>query len=164
MKWFDIIIREEGFLSKDEYGGLTIFGIAENFWKNEKIFEEYRKGASKEKLKELAKDFYYKNFFLPLQSVFKVSEKVGIYLLDTAINCGLLQALKLLNKATGKQGDKITNEILEIIRYKERIVLYKLHAERVQYYNIISQKDKYLSQFIWGWLNRSYRVLKEVDK
>lgn len=164
MNWFDIIIREEGFESRDEYGGLTIFGIAENFWKDEKIFEEYRKGASRERLKELAKDFYYRNFFLVLQDVFKVSEKVGTYLLDTAVNIGISQALRLLNKATGKQGNKITNEILEIIKHKERIVLYKLHAERVMYYNIISQRDKYLSQFIWGWLNRSYRVLKEVDK
>lgn len=162
--WFEMIINNEGFISNDEYGGLTIFGIAEKFNKNEKIFKAYRENKSREELLKLAREFYYNKYYYPLRDIIKADYRVGYYTLDTGVNIGLGSALELLNRACGLRGNNITDKLLNTIRYNPRLVLYKLHAERVQYYNNITISDRNALKYLNGWLNRSYRTLKLLDR
>ena len=165
-KCWKIIKTWEGTISnhKNDYGGLTIYGIAYNFWKNEPIFQVYfKEGFNKEKLEALAKDFYYRRFYLPLERIFKASEKVGIYTFDMAVNMGLLTSIRLLNKAVGLKDNKINNDMLVRIKDKERIVLYKLFLERIDYYKNIVFNDSSQGVFLLGWLNRSISVLREIE-
>lgn len=63
-KAFDILMELEGYRSndKDDSGKLTIWGITERWWPE--VINQI-KNLPPEESKKIAKDFYFKNYWLP---------------------------------------------------------------------------------------------------
>jgi len=137
LKAFEETMRNEGFDSNHplDPGGMTFLGISKVYWPKWDgwvLVTEYLKTRKKEtldKLIEKAKDFYYINFWSPIQGdrLAIYSQDLAAEVFDTSVNMSpnrgirfLQEALNLLNKnqklypdipADGKIGNQTFNTL-----------------------------------------------------
>ena len=98
-KAFEFVMKHEGEVSSDPWGGPTLFGISRNFFpeiynKVEELWLNGRKDRAIEEVKKFYKrEFWYKN------NIHKLETPWNIMLFDTAVNMGLIPAGKILQQA-----------------------------------------------------------------
>jgi len=153
---FEYMIKFEGdFVSNsNDPGGDTKFGISRKFYpaldiKNLTISD--------------AKCIYKKDFWLKAKCYCIVHKKIAIKFFDIAVNTGVCNAVKILQRAVMSSGiiikedGRIGMRTLDAVNScKEDVLLAALKSEVAGYYRLIIAKNKLLSTFENGWLKRAY--------
>lgn len=190
-----LVMKIEGLYSNhpDDSGGETYGGIARNKWPSWdgwKIIDEYKRKPNfpnnmkeDEKLYELERDFYIKEFWIPIGgNKFSYTQNIGNKLYSIAVNMGTVTAVKFLQETLnfmrfnakdelfpklsldgifGNQVLNALNVIFEITKNTERLsfkIYSCLHAKQInKFFNII---EKNPSQIVFanGWLNRAIEI------
>jgi lysozyme family protein len=143
---FSILMKFEGGskitnISGDK-GGLTKYGISQTAHPGIDI-------ASL--TEEQAMDIYAKEYWVPSHCTDLKPELQYIHF-DTAVNCGVGEAIKILQRAAGVKDDGIIGPLtIQAARY---ISLNAYAEQRINYYAGIVIKDPSQARFLKGWLNR----------
>jgi len=148
-KAFEYIINKEGGYVNDPYdkGGETKYGISKSTYPNLDI---------KNLTLEDAKKIYYRDFWLKSKA-YLMPEPLAIMHFDTAVNAGVKNANKILQRALNRQGfnlviDGIIGE--KTLKALKNAVLQQLLSdytiERTRYYIRTGNK-----RYLRGWINRS---------
>ena len=130
-----ILGREGGYSNhKNDSGGATNYGIT---WKT---YDAYRKSKNlptrsvKEITMEEVREIYYENYYLK-SGADKIEDlTLGLYVFDTAVNCGGGTAKKILKKSGND-----TKKFEEL---------------RIEHYNACVRKRPENNVFLKGWYNR----------
>jgi len=193
---FDIevekLLKDEGIYSNDFYdtGRETCYGIARNyypFWSGWGIIDEIKKhiGDNKytisdkikqtPKIRELAKDFYYKEYWQRMHLDKIPDKKLKSYLFNVGVNKGaqravmfMQRALNILNKnkkyykdlvVDGLVGARTINAIRRLIieRKLDGLEWWIETVIRSDYLKSI-EKDKKKERYAFGWAHRLKRI------
>jgi lysozyme family protein len=173
-----VLSAEGGYsnLSADR-GGETYKGITrKNFpsWKGWTIIDQYKPLKHNQiinlpLLDEAIKDFYYINFWLPL-NLDSINPKIAALTFDFAVNSGTKTAARALQKVTkdttgakiivdGVIGKKTIDAINQAPAKK---IFDALMQHRVNFYKTLVANDPSQSIFITGWLNRLSKFKFEI--
>ena len=76
---------------------------------------------------------------------------------DCSVNCGKKKAVKMLQKVIGAKEDGIFGN--ETINFANNYVLKEYQLERINYYRFLAYKNKKLSKFVKGWINRVKKTI-----
>lgn len=165
---FSIVIMKEGGYSNNPYdsGGETMFGITK---------ETARRNGYLGKMKDLTLDFakkiYKKDYWdsIKLDSINNFDIQLEMF--DTAVNCGLKNAVKNFQKSfniavaldntnklivDGVIGNNTINA-LNTFKKQDRLVMFA-NAYQVKYYLEITEANPKNSTFIYGWLKNRIKI------
>ena len=116
---------------------------------------------------ELVKNFYYENFYKPLEVI--ENEKIRDLLFEFAVNASLKTAIKLMQKVLGAKPDGIIgNETLSKLNqylqdHTEEQFIKDYTLARIAFYTGLANKNpKRYGVYLRGWINRSLKALEEV--
>ena len=147
-KAMEFVFRWEGGYVNDpqDPGGETNHGISKKAYPNVDITNL---------TKEAAKEIYRRDYWIKGKCD-RMDWPLNIVQMDCAVNAGIPQASKFLQRALGVDDDgRIGPVTLSAIRDYDADVLAVLAiAEREHFYRILAQKKPQLSKFLNGWLNR----------
>jgi lysozyme family protein len=151
---FFILMKFEGGAAltntKGDKGGLTKYGIA----------QASHPGVDIASLtQEQAIQLYIEEYWVPLHCA---NLKPGLQYMhfDTAVNCGVVAAVKMLQRAAKVTPDGIMGP--ETIVASMKISLPQYAIQRLAYYSEIVKNDNSQSKFYIGWVNR-VRTIVERD-
>lgn len=168
LRFIPIILNNEcgkgnGYVNdKDDSGGETIYGIVRKFypkleiWKSLDNIKGVREKKSyqptEEEMNEIFK-IYYLNYYKPcLANLFNDNE-LGLQVFDFAVNAGVKQAIKTLQKVLRISMDGICGRQTITTANVKRGVLEAYKMARVDFYVEISKKGNN-KKFLQGWVNR----------
>jgi lysozyme family protein len=179
-------IREGGYVNDPvDRGGETHRGVARRFhpdWEGWKIVDKYKKDFPEDftrrinedqKLIELSKALYRKNYWEPIRGDDIPNQHVANKVFDTGVNQGvatsvryLQDGLNLLNRneknypdieVDGKFGDqtiKTLNALLDLEDGQPDYLLKVLNVLQAAFYIDIMRRNPSQQRFARGWLNR----------
>ncbi len=130
----------------EDAGGETKFGIAKNANPDVDV-----KGMTL----ATAMEIYYKRYWTPI-SLDSFDQKVAINLFDAAVNHGVAQAAKWLQRAVNTKPDgKIGSITIEAVKSADPLALCeKIIQSRETLFNNIVKNKPSQAKFLKGWLNR----------
>ncbi|AXF86623.1 hypothetical protein DTO96_102378 [Ephemeroptericola cinctiostellae] len=147
-EFFERLIGHEGGYVNDsrDPGGETNWGVT----KRTALAHGYN-GSMRQLSRDQAKDIYYKAFWLRA-SADKYDESIGFQLFDAAVNHGIGNAIRMLQRAVGVVDDGSIGALtLAAIASKDRNdVLLAFNAERLVFYTNLST----FTTFGKGWVRR----------
>lgn len=155
-KCIEIVLQKEGgFVNHSaDPGGATNYGITI------KVLSEYRKTeVNVEDVQRLsvgeAKQIYFKNYWKSIQGD-QLPNGVNLSVFDFAVNAGIFQAVKVLQKVVNVRQDGMIGPItLKAVQtFEAKTVIESFAAERVLFYKGL----KTFSIFGKGWLRRTESV------
>ncbi len=172
-----VLDREGGLVeSPSDMGGITNFGISLRFLREippdrlrrYSIFEPITEHTIKELMVEQAKLIYEGEFWheAPFENIY--SQKLCNYFFDMVVNCGITQAIKLLQRAiwaanfdrTLLRDDGLLGErTIGYVNSIDEELLPILVASRASFYRLLVEIRPNQKANLEGWLNRCYRVL-----
>lgn len=134
----EFVFQHEGYKSNDigDPGKLTIWGIA-SLWYPKEV--EQMNKLSPEDSKKIAKNIYYKNYWLPLNCE-KYPDKIALAILDSGVNCGIDTVKKWIEELKGN----ITTEGILFKRFRK--------------YANLCQKNNVFNKFLLNWLIRVLHI------
>lgn len=161
---------------KDDPGGLTNYGLSIKFIKSMTperlksygiiiVDEDHLIQIIKEMDIETAKCIYKGQFWNDTHFEDIHSQFVTNYYFDTAVNCGMATATKMIQRAIHATNVK-TNIIddgvfglmtLEEINRIDYAILSSFRSERSSYYRNLVSNNVHLSKYLKGWLDRAYK-------
>lgn len=144
-KALTFVLQWEGGRSQhpNDPGGLTIYGIsAKSYPKEVAQMDKLWQLGQYSECKKIASEIYKKNYWDKCKCD-ELPYPLDIIIFDTAVNMGCSKALSILNKAKNWQ----EYLILRIFEYKSLVV-----------------KNKNLSVFLVGWLNRVESLYQLITK
>ncbi len=167
------VLKWEGGLSNhpDDPGGLTNKGITQ------RVYDAWRtsKGLQKRSVAmitdEEVQQIYWERYWLPSHA-HDLPPPLDLVVFDTAVNCGVGTALRLLQQALKEMGyyDGIldgvwglkTQKAIERVKAEGKVdsVVKKLIALRNQHYRRIADRNPKLRVFLKGWFNRTADLLR----
>lgn len=148
-KAFEILMTFEGGLSDDkaDRGGMTKYGVSRASHPELDIA-----GLTKEQ----AKAIYYKEYWIPSYCSELKPELQYIHF-DTAVNCGVGMAARLLQRASRVKEDGVIGHTTLLTAMNTSINEYA--GIRIKYCNAVVEKDKVQSIFLQGWINRINKII-----
>ena len=155
---FELVIKKEGGYVNDPHdkGGETKYGISKKAYPNLDI---------KNLTLQQAKQIYYKDYWLKSKAD-KMPARLALIHFDTAVNTGVKNAGKLLQRALNKQGFNLIvdgivgNKTLDAVKKADlNRLLADYTIERNKYY-LLTGNTRYLK----GWINRSISVYEFASK
>lgn len=163
---YDITMKHEGGYANDsaDRGGETYAGVARKFWPEWegwktidalKRYPGFPGNLRKDTLlAEKVRNFYRVNFWGRFGDI--ESQKVANALFDCAVNCGVVPATKMMQRALDIPDDGIFGkQTLKYINATfEDAVMASFNAERERYYRRIAERDPSQKKFLAGWLSR----------
>lgn len=140
-----IVLRHEGGYVNDplDKGGETNYGISKRSYPNEDI---------KRMTPERATEIYRRDFWVPAQCSSMPPAIRGIHF-DTAVNCGLTRAAKILQAAAGVTVDGLIGPVT--LRGAQHVTLQMYAAERLAWYDRIITADPSQAKYRKGWAKRT---------
>jgi lysozyme family protein len=172
-----VLEREQGFVnSPSDSGGATNFGISLRFLRSLSeesqrkygIFEPINEQTIKDLSLEQARCIYKSEFWDHSRFADVRCQLVCNYLFDMAVNCGIAQSIKILQRSLwalsysrkfmaddGILGDHTLDRLNIII---PDMILPVLVASRAAYYRLLAEKRPKDKENLDGWLNRAYRI------
>jgi hypothetical protein len=143
----EIILENEGGYVNDKRdpGGETNMGISKRAYPDLDI---------KNLTKDQAKQIYFKDYWKPIKADFMPSG-IALQVFDMAVNAGVSQAAKLLQRIVGVKDDGVIGRITlgAVENYKGDINMEYLLA-RVNYYSALDNVKIYGA----GWVKRAVKV------
>lgn len=161
---------EGGYVNNpNDPGGETSKGIIksvyDSFRKSKKLPLQSVKLITDDEIKEI----YYNNYWLKA-SCDKIPNKIAVIHFDTAVNCGVGQANKFLQRCLKVVSDGVIGNktIEEMKKIKDEVGLSQFSKDylkmRKDYYVIISEKNEKLKTFLKGWNNRLALLEKSISQ
>jgi len=174
----DYVLSNEGGLvdNHSDAGGITNFGISLRFLKNlelQKLKEcgllyhdeysliDFIKKMDVEIARKIYKVCFWDDFYFSKIN----NQSVTNYYFDTAVNCGMAHATKMIQRAI--HAHNISSNVvddgvfgvntLEEINHCGFMVLAPFRSERSNYYRMLVFKNPNQEQFLDGWLRRTYK-------
>lgn len=144
---------------KNDRGGETYCGIARKFhpdWVGWKIIDQYKPLRHNQKidsteLQSHVKQFYYYNFWLPIQGDFITEQNIANFIYDWHVNSGAA-GLKAVQKALNLKPDGDIGKLsLAAINNTD---LHPLKQARIAFVHDIVRRKPAQAKFLAGWLNR----------
>jgi lysozyme family protein len=149
---FDMVIGHEGGLvdDPDDPGGLTQFGISQRAYPGEDI-----RGLTRERAGEL----YRRDYWAPIKGD-QLPEALALCLFDMAVNSGVSQAVRTLQKAIDVPVDGILGPgtLGKALALPTEILVAYFQAERVLFLASLSTFNK----FGRGWTRRAFSTAIEA--
>ncbi len=158
-----IILKHEGGLTNDknDRGGITNFGISLRFLKNMGFDINHDEVIDDKDVTSLTRDeaieIYRKNWW-ERYGYDKITDlKVATKVFDLAVNCGSLQAAKLLQRAVNVEDDGILGPITlkATNSMNGDVVINRMRIEARKFYEGLVERNPKLHVFLKGWLNRA---------
>jgi lysozyme family protein len=157
---YDIVMKYEGGYVNhpNDPGGETYKGIsrvAHPDWEGWEYIDQ-----KKSVPEQVVMDFYYRRFWVPLRCD-EMPTPVGEYLFDFAVNVGHKRAIMSVQKALKVVVDGILGPVtMGAIKKADPVMLmYKLLAERIDYYTTITLRNRrQFEVFYLGWIRRTIEV------
>ena len=168
---FNYMLKNEGGFVNDsaDKGGATKYGVSltlmRQMFKNGSIWLDLNKdGTIDEKdvmilTLEDAKLVYFKEFWRPLASLSRFFVvQIMIKIFDTAVNIGVRNAIKLVQRVIGTQEDGVIGKdtISKCVVFKGDFIS-KYVEFLVKFYANIAVKNPTQLRFLNGWINRAFR-------
>lgn len=161
-KAMEFVFKWEGGLCEDknDRGGITNYGVSLAFLKTVKP------DATREDIinmtKDDAADLFYKNFWLPCHCD-ELPDRIAFVVFDTAVNTGVKQASKFLQRVIGVKDDGVigkdtlaaVDEMFMDYEMSEDFMVAEYMKKRAQFYKDIVKKRPSQEVFLKGWLNRT---------
>lgn len=148
---------------KKDPGGKTNFGITEKTARNWGY-----KGAMKDLTLKEAGEIYKKGYWDKVKGDSLISQEVAQEAFDTAVNCGVGNASKFLQKAYNKlkkgsplsEDGKIGPATVRAINSYNRAnrIVKAANAEQARYYCELVEKNEKLEAFYFGWLDHRVEI------
>lgn len=156
-----VLAHEGGFVNDPvDPGGATNFGITQrtyDAWR----WRDVRK-ITPEEVREIYESRYWED--AKCASIATTHPRVAVAHFDAAVNCGVWQANKFLQKAVGVVADgkigPVTMKHLRGALEDEILSAMIMHRERF-YHEIVSRKPP-LGKFLKGWLARLTSLRKNL--
>lgn len=166
-------------------GGETFRGISRKNWPRwsgwDLIDQVKRKGADKNfinltfsqdaEMEALVAKFYHDNFWVPFERL-ELPPRVTAKLFDTAVNMGVGQATKFLQRAVGTNADGVAGPKTRIAideywtehgESGESALLANIVDAQGNFYRNIVKRNPSQAKFINGWLRRADWVPAESE-
>lgn len=144
---------------KADSGKETYAGISRKFhpdWKGWAIIDRYKPLKTNQKIENTelnseVKQFYYYNFWLPIQGDFITEQHIANFIYDWHVNSGE-GGLKAVQRALGVKPDGDIGSItLKAINNAD---LQPLKDARIEFVKDIARRKPSQKVFLPGWLNR----------
>ena len=142
-----VLQHEGGYVDHpSDPGGETNYGITKAVARN------YGYSGSMRNIPADVVEKIYKNQYWDAMSCDNFPFAVAFQLFDAAVNHGLLNARKIIQRAVGVKDDGVIGSIslAAIRKMPQCLFIYTFHAERIQFYTKIST----FNTFGKGWMNR----------
>jgi len=145
-----IVLRHEGGYVNDpkDPGGETNFGISKKAFPKEDI-----KGMTRERAIAI-----YERQYWNAARCSEIPEDLQPIYFDTAVNAGVVTAIRLLQIAAGIEADGIFGEKTARAAFGVKRAAYAF--ERLAYYERLIKKNPALAKFRKGWTKRVNSFLK----
>ena len=135
----------------DDSGGATNLGITQN------VYDSTKKKDVKNITEAEAESIYLKNYWLPSKCdiIDKTHPALAAIHFDCAVNCGVYQANKLLQRALGVEDDGVIGSItLRSVRMCDEVKasMAYLH-KRADFYKLLAKKPRQ-GKFLKSWIHR----------
>ena len=146
-----LVLKHEGGLVDDpaDSGGITKYGISKRAYPDIDI-----KNLTIEKAKEIYRQDYWLKSYAD-----KLPIDIRYIHFDTAINCGLKRAAKILQESIG--GIAIDGIIgNQTLSNAPKTNIYKYGIYRLEFYNYLVSKKPSQVKFIKGWTNRVISIIE----
>lgn len=152
---------------KADRGGATNFGVTQA------VYDAYRskRGRAKQSVAMIAYDevseIYRNSYWRPVFGDV-LPNGVDLVVFDAAVNHGVVQASKFLQRALGVSDDGIVGQETVSAAHKDDIsgmtqhVIADILDQRRDFYERLAEKDASQKVFLKGWLNRVAKLAKEV--
>ncbi|GHT91989.1 hypothetical protein FACS1894122_05210 [Alphaproteobacteria bacterium] len=156
LKAFEYLMYHEGGYSNNQAdaGGETKFGISKRSYPHLDI---------KKLTQDQARQIYFVDFWLKGKYESIDDEHIALKVFDLAVNVGIPQANKLIQRALRSTGVSVTEDgivgpvTLKAINNADSTdLLTALKSEAAGYYRLIANINPSQQRFITGWLNRAY--------
>ena len=145
----DVLFQEGGEeLVHDFAGGWTRYGISE------------KSGLSEEQIRNLTKEdaveFYMKEYYLPLK---RLPAELLHICIDSAVNMGRRQMVKLLQRASGLTGSDVDGHLgPKTYAAAQSTTAGEFREQRYLFYVQLCQDKPEYEKFKNGWIRRTMRV------
>ena len=156
LKAFDYLMYHEGGYVEDpqDAGGETCYGISKRSYPHLDI---------KNLTRDQARQIYFVDFWMKAKCEQINDENIAIKLFDLAVNMGIPQAVKLIQRALRANRTRVLEDgiigsvtLAAINKADPTDLLAALKSESAGYYRLIAQANPSQQKFIEGWLNRAY--------
>jgi lysozyme family protein len=157
----DIVLRNEGGLlhDKSDPGGITNFGISLRFLKT------IKPDATADDIINMtvdhAKQIYHDHFWLAAPFFSIVNQPIANYVFDMAVNMGLGNATKVLQRALQRavqiKDDGVwgMDTQLKLNACCSGLLLAELRKARIAYYERCVADNPFLARYLSGWIKRA---------
>lgn len=180
-KLIDIVLSHEGFYANvsGDRGGETYMGISRKAfprWGGWQIVDQYKplkynQHIKDDNLDDIVRRFYYNNFYLKLRIDGITDELVAAQLLDHAVNTGLKNGVRVLQRAINEMTtpaikvDGIIGQITldKVTELNNEELAEYIVMHRHKYYQTIVKKALSQKKFLKGWLKRIDNTTKAVQ-
>jgi lysozyme family protein len=155
-KAFEYLLKHEGGYVNDpaDPGGETRYGISKQSYPNLDI---------KNLTLDQAREIYFRDFWSRGKYEQIEDENIAIKLFDLAVNVGINQANRLIQRALRAAGTQIVEDgiigpitLAAINKADPTDLLAALKSESAGYYRLIANANPSQQKFITGWLKRAY--------
>lgn len=144
-------------------GGRTRFGIAEKF--NPEATDFFYKANPAVAL-EIAKNIYWRNYWLPICGASLTSDELAATLLSFAVNDGIAQAVKELQAAFGAalvcDGHLGSKTLAAIARGNSSDIACKLREAQEEFYRRLAVLTPGDARFLDDWVTRARAVYPDL--
>ncbi len=137
---------------KGDKGGLTKYGIAHASHPDVDIAN----------LTEAQARTIYENEYWNPSGCANLKPELHYIHFDTAVNCGVRAAIKLLQAAAGVETDGIMGP--DTIQASQKVSVEYYAAMRIAYYKALVGKDSSQAKFLQGWTNRVNAIIALYKK
>lgn len=165
-KFLPVILKHEGNYSNnhDDAGKETYAGISRKAnprWRGWVIIDSLKPFHHKKKLykeneelREAIYELYNENYYLPLKLDSFDNEELAIQLFDFAVNAGVKQAVKTLQRILQINADGLVGrQTINTANVTKGDLAGVYKQKRIEFYNQIALKGNN-KKFLKGWLNR----------
>jgi lysozyme family protein len=159
LKAFDYMLKHEGGYVNDsaDPGGETRYGISKRSYPNLNI---------KDLTLDQAREIYHRDFWTKAKCESINDENIATKFFDLAVNMGINQAVKLIQRALRAAGTQVVEDgvigpitLAAINKADPTDLLAALKSEAAGYYRLIAQANPSQKKFLDGWLNRAYDIV-----
>lgn len=145
----EVVLRHEGGYVNDpvDPGGETNYGISKRAFPKEDI---------KRLTKARATELYERHYWIPSKAQ-ELPPRLQLIHLDTAVNCGVVMAIRILQLAAGVPDDGVFGPRTAAAAANVTVNAYA--DQRLAYYERIIKRKPALAKYRKGWTRRVYSFI-----
>jgi lysozyme family protein len=107
-------------------------------------------------------DFYHDNFWKPISGDNISDQGAATYILDTAVNTGVKQAVKIVQRTIGVPDDGVFGP-QSLSALNGGNWLSGIHTNRMAFYNNLVANNSNDAKFLNGWISRCTKLYSQLQ-